>query len=157
MAMKICMECGSKIDEQMQACPNCGYVLKETVICHECGKKIRADVDYCPNCGAPTRPQKIEVTPGKPAGIPAESGAIAVCAMVFAFLLPPVGLIFALIGLKKNRQPVHRKLCIAALVISVIVGVFDAYVLAKLIPFINNTVDTVNKGNKIKEFLSELF
>ena len=146
MAMKICMECGSKIDEQMQACPNCGYVLKETVICHECGKKIRADVDYCPNCGAPTRPQKIEVTPGKPAGIPAESGAIAVCAMVFAFLLPPVGLIFALIGLKKNRQPVHRKLCIAALVISVIVGVFAGGQGQQPVPVFRRDAGVIERG-----------
>ena len=52
-----CGECGTKINQDMEYCPNCGARIEiETTendiqYCGNCGAQIKSSMEYCPNCG----------------------------------------------------------------------------------------------------------
>lgn len=56
-----CRHCGSEIDGEAKACPNCGMPVqaeqiettKDTVYCKQCGTKLSSNTKFCSNCGYP--------------------------------------------------------------------------------------------------------
>ena len=46
-----CTKCGKEIPDDINICPECGTVLKETKFCHHCGAEIDKDCIICPKCG----------------------------------------------------------------------------------------------------------
>lgn len=157
-----CANCGRPLREGASFCPECGVAVcpaSNAIFCSECGHPLNAGESACPNCGAPVSDaaMPVEAMPAPTAaGLP-ESGALAVCAMVFSILFPPIGLILAVIGSKKYIIPMNRKLCFAALIISVITCIVYTIILIKVVPEIISTYRTAHeatdKYQRIKEWL----
>ena len=57
MALIKCVECGKKISEYAEVCPNCGYnyndkeINNEIIKCPECNHKVDENKKICQNCG----------------------------------------------------------------------------------------------------------
>ena len=73
MAMITCPNCGEKISDKAKSCVHCGVSLQpeEKRVCGECGTELEEDMEICPVCGCPTGksedasddvPQQVEVT-----------------------------------------------------------------------------------------------
>lgn len=155
----ICTECGKTVPSGSPVCPGCGAPVQSagsTIICTECGKAVPSGSQICPSCGAPTAPQAA-LMPAQPVADMPESGGLAVCAMVFSLLFPPIGLILGIIGRKKYRIPTNIALCKAAVIISVITCILYTVLLIKVVPELLDTYRTANeakdKYNKVKEWI----
>ncbi len=44
-----CPGCRTKVDQEFQLCPQCGYQLQES--CPQCHKTVSPDWNLCPSCG----------------------------------------------------------------------------------------------------------
>jgi len=155
----ICTECGKAVPSGSSVCPECGAPVQSAgsaIICSECGKAVPSGSQICPECGAPTAPQAA-LMPAQPVADMPESGGLAVCAMVFSLLFPPIGLILGIIGRKKYRIPTNIALCKAAVIISVITCILYTVLLIKIVPELLDTYRTANeakdKYNKVKEWI----
>lgn len=155
----ICTECGKAVPSGSSVCPVCGAPVQSAgsaIICTECGKTVPSGSQICPECGAPTAPQAA-LMPAQPVADMPESGGLAVCAMVFSLLFPPIGLILGIIGRKKYRIPTNIALCKAAVIISVITCILYTVLLIKVVPELLDTYRTANeakdKYNKVKEWI----
>ena len=155
----ICTECGKAVPSGSSVCPECGAPVQSAgsaIICSECGKAVPSGSQICPECGAPTAPQAA-LMPAQPVADMPESGGLAVCAMVFSLLFPPIGLILGIIGRKKYRIPTNIALCKAAVIISVITCILYTVLLIKVVPELLDTYRTANeakdKYNKVKEWI----
>ncbi len=131
MGMIYCSECGKQIDENQSSCPNCGVLLNNHIFVQ-----------------SPKAVQSTDIV---------ENGSIAICAMIFSFLFPPIGVVLGILGLKKQRSKTNINLCKTAIVISVILTIVDVVILVNLIPVLVDTADTVEKGNRLKRFFNFLF
>ena len=100
------------------------------MFCQKCGKEINDEAVICVGCGCPVKgteyDTKNEVKVDKPER---ESSSTASTALIFAFLIPIVGLIMGIVGATKYKSPVYRHRCISAIVISVIVWIISFVVL----------------------------
>lgn len=62
MALIKCNECGHKVSDRADFCPQCGCPIekKEFIVCKECGAEVEKPAVKCPSCGfpfqAPTQP-----------------------------------------------------------------------------------------------------
>ena len=58
--MKVCANCGTKMDYDDVFCPMCGteYTEPDTEICEKCGAPLEEDASFCMICGAPVKMQK---------------------------------------------------------------------------------------------------
>ena len=157
---KVCSECGCRLSSGDEICPQCGAPTGSThpVFCRECGSRLSGSEAVCPNCGAPLNatPLPQQISP-QTQPVP-ESGGLAVCAMVFALLCPPIGLILGIIGKKKYRIPTNTALCKAAVIISVITCIVYTIILVKAVPEVmdkKRTIDdATDKYKTIKDFFS---
>lgn len=86
--------------------------------CVNCGKAIEDNAAVCPSCGT------TEILSNQSASVIEKSGALATWAIICAFVVPLVGLVLGIIGCcTYKREAKYRKLCIAAIPISVVIGV----------------------------------
>jgi len=86
------------------------------MFCKNCGSQIDDNASVCIHCGASVR--EMQTTQQQPA----QSNTLAIVGFVFAFLMPLVGLICSIIGLKKSKElnDNGKGLAIAGIIISVI-------------------------------------
>lgn len=108
--MKFCPKCGTQVEDDAKFCPNCGEALDPTA--------------EAPDGSMPEAPlqQQAAATP--------ETSTYGVLAIVFSLLGGWLGLVFALIGLSKYKNPHNRTLCKIGL------GIFIAWVVIFLIEII---------------------
>jgi competence protein ComGC len=120
--------------------------------CHECGQQISSQANACPSCGAPVRqsfghtgeraeaeqprfeigpPQKEQQLPPiqDPAIIPTktEVSGLAIASLVCAILIPPVGLILAIVALrsmKANPAAGGKGIAVAGVAVSSLFSLF---------------------------------
>ena len=85
--------------------------------CEKCGKEINDNAVVCPACGAST---EVKASP-RVTGAESESPKTARMALGFAFLIPILGVIFGIVGLKKYTDPKLKKQCIIAIPVAVAV------------------------------------
>lgn len=72
------------------------------MFCKSCGKEIADTETFCPHCGAPANQQSsVQQSYAPPA--PAEKNTMALAGLICAFLVPLVGFILSIIGLKKSK------------------------------------------------------
>lgn len=86
--------------------------------CPRCGKELPEDAAFCPACGLPVN------TIGQ---TPAESGALTVWAMIFAFLIPVLGLVLSLVGMFRYKSLQMKGRCKTGIFLSV--GMCALYVI----------------------------
>lgn len=128
------------------------------IYCSECGKQINENQSSCSNCGALLNQHIFMQSPRETSSTDiVENGSIAICAMIFSFLFPPLGIILGILGLKKQRSKTNINLCKVAIVISVILTIVYVIILVNLIPVLADIADTIEKGNRIKNYLNSLF
>lgn len=86
------------------------------MFCKNCGSQIDDNASVCIHCGASVR--EMQTTQQQPA----QSNTLAIVGFVFAFLMPLVGLICSIIGLKKSKELSDngKGLATAGIIISVI-------------------------------------
>ncbi|MBP3854507.1 MAG: hypothetical protein IK990_02695 [Ruminiclostridium sp.] len=107
----------------------------------KCGKETENGTLFCPNCGerlldtAYTQGQSAPYSGGYsfPQQPEYESPALAICALVFTFIFPLVGLILGIVGLKKYKVR-NRGMCIASVVVSAVFLLIYLAFAAILIP-----------------------
>ena len=92
--------------------------------CKKCGQQLDDHATACYNCGAPTDTKNSQSQPVEGAR---PTNAVAIVGFVMSFLVPIVGLICSIIGMRKaNKEGLgQRKLAIAGLVISIVSMVFN--------------------------------
>ncbi len=95
--MKYCQYCGAQMEDHATACPQC-----------------QRPVSYFQQ--PPVYQQPMYYQPVKP-----ESGALSVCALVFAFIFPFVGLILGIIGVCRHENPTYKKRSWAAIIVAIVV------------------------------------
>lgn len=80
------------------------------MFCTKCGNEIFEEALICPKCGCATA--NMEAQTG-------ETSALATCGIVFAVLMPIVGLILGIIGTVKYKNEAYKKKSISAIVLSI--------------------------------------
>ena len=55
MSLIICEDCGNKVSDKAECCPECGCPVAKTIICYECGASYLILNKSCPKCGAPKK------------------------------------------------------------------------------------------------------
>lgn len=102
--------------------------------CQKCGKELVDEAVICVNCGcsvisSTTNAQHISNVTNSNIG---ETSSTANLAVLFAFLVPIVGLIFGIIGVVKYHTPLLKIRCIASIIISIIVWTLTLIIIAGL-------------------------
>lgn len=90
------------------------------MFCSKCGNEIDNEAVVCPKCGCATANMTLQKNAAS-AEASGETSTLATCAIVFAILLPIVGIILGIIGVVKYKTEAYKKKCITAIVLSVIV------------------------------------
>ncbi|MBR6940534.1 MAG: zinc ribbon domain-containing protein [Clostridia bacterium] len=83
--------------------------------CEKCGKEIDDNAVICPGCGASATVNASPITTAE-----SENPKTARMAIGFAFLIPIVGIIMGIIGLKKYTDPKLKKQCIIAIPLAIV-------------------------------------
>lgn len=106
MAMISCPNCNEEISDKAKKCIHCGYSLvpAEKKICVECGSELNEEMTECPKCGCPVdsetkledSPQKVEVT-----GVKVTKKAKIIIASVIALIIVAVGIFY---GVKQYQK-----------------------------------------------------
>ena len=108
--------------------------------CTKCGKELFDEAVFCPSCGCPANPvqqpvqppvQQPYYNPYQPMPV-VESSGLATCAMVFAFLMPIVGLILGIIGTCKYQNPQLKNKSKSAIFVSIGVWIICFFLLTVL-------------------------
>lgn len=124
----------------MKYCTNCGKQLREDeVFCSECGNAVNAapqqpiygQQPYSPQ-QAPQFQQPVQVQQPPYSQVEEEKKTLATCALVFAFIMPIVGLILGIIGTVKYKSEKLKKQCIIAIPVSIVVWIINALVLSMI-------------------------
>lgn len=71
------------------------------MFCPKCGSSVSGNTKFCPNCGMPlngAQPSASSAYPSDP------SNSMAILGLVFAFIMPLLGFIFSILGLKKAKE-----------------------------------------------------
>ncbi len=108
--------------------------------CSKCGKEIMDEAVICVHCGcqverigaqnnAFVQPQTIISTE---ANQPSESKTLLSCAIIFAFLMPIVGIILGIVGLVKYKSADLRRASIGAIVAAIAVWIGAACLLGAI-------------------------
>jgi len=100
--------------------------------CSKCGKELLDEAVICVGCGCPVSGGPLS-KPSAPQEAPfekKESPGTANCALVFAFLIPIVGLIMGIYGWTKYKDSKLRRKCITAIICSIFMWIVGLLVLA---------------------------
>lgn len=91
--------------------------------CTRCGKALDDNANFCGECGT-------RLEGNSPYGVyntynqntnnqPQESSTLSICALIFAFVSPIIGVILGIMGCVKYQTPSYKKMSIAAIILSV--------------------------------------
>ena len=147
MYQRICSECGCGLSDTAAVCPGCGAPVG--AFCTECGRIVPFGAEACLNCGAPA----LTAPPVQAAEQDSAGRLLVTLALVFAFFLPPVGLVISIVGLKSKQIHSKRRL-VVSLVISVIL---TAALTVFLSIFLPKAIKAYSTGKRISDFFKGLF
>ncbi len=104
--------------------------------CKNCGKEIDDNSIYCSHCGA-----RQDYSQNTYLYVGFENKVWGILSIVFAFLMPVLGIVFGVIGLSTYKDQENRKLCkigigivIAEFVLAIILMVIFAFGLLITLP-----------------------
>lgn len=92
--------------------------------CQKCGKELFDEAVICTGCGCSCAPQQSNAYNSNVVSnqVPdQESSSTANCALLFAFLMPIIGVILGIVGVRKYKNPTYKTRCIVAIIVSVVV------------------------------------
>ena len=98
------------------------------MFCSKCGNEIDDEAMICPKCGCATANMG---NMKKSSSQSDESSGLATCAIVFAILMPIVGLILGIVGVCKYEDENLKKKSISAIILSIVIWVI--YIFAIII------------------------
>lgn len=91
------------------------------MFCSKCGNEIDNEALICPKCGCATA-NMVNMNAQKAAAAQTEeTSTLATCAIVFAILMPIVGLILGIIGTVKYKNEKYKGRCVSAIVWSIVI------------------------------------
>ena len=88
--------------------------------CFNCGTELPSDAQFCCTCGSATNPSTPTQIYNSSIAPSDETKTLAVVAMIFSIFCPIVGLICAIIGIIKYKNPGYKKISIIALITSIV-------------------------------------
>lgn len=91
------------------------------MFCQNCGKEIPENAKFCPACGFQTGTQKVREK---------EASQLSSLSAIFAFLIPIVGIILAIIDLCVYDEKYDHRCSIAAVIIGIIVAAFEFFLIS---------------------------
>jgi len=109
--------------------------------CNLCGKVMHPSERFCSTCGTESTTQQ----PGMNAPpVPHQQNTMAILGLVFAFIMPLLGIIFSAIGLSRANQMngEGRGMAIAGLVLSIAYIVFATIIAIVSISLVTEVVRT---------------
>ena len=83
--------------------------------CQKCGNQLLDEAVICPKCGCAVSSDAINIQKQME-----ETGGLATTALVFAILMPIVGLILGIAGVIRYSTSTYKSKCIGAIVASII-------------------------------------
>ncbi|MCH3908929.1 MAG: zinc ribbon domain-containing protein [Bacilli bacterium] len=96
------------------------------MFCKNCGKEIPDESKYCTFCGSPVNPEATQ----KPSSSSSNDvDVVSILAIVFSFLVPPLGCLIGAIGLSNKNKSGHS-LCLASTIVG---GILSLAIAAFLI------------------------
>ena len=124
-----CIKCGKELPENTQFCSECGASQKQNtqpqnqVQQAQYGQPQYQDPMQQPQYGQPPyqNPPQQQASKG--------DKTLATCAVVFAFLMPIVGLILGIVGVCKIKDEKLKKQCILAIPVSIVVWIVGAIIM----------------------------
>ena len=90
--------------------------------CSKCGQPLKDEAIICVGCGC----QVADIHTGMHNRYQTETGTLATCAMIFAFLVPIVGLILGIIGVNKYYDYDLKQRSKNAIITSIIVWIISS-------------------------------
>lgn len=97
------------------------------MFCSKCGKQIDDEAMICPECGCATSNYKSNNSNGTSEE---EKNTMATLAIVFAVLIPLVGLILGIIGVCKYQNEKYKMKCVTAIVLSIFLWIVSFVILS---------------------------
>jgi len=98
--------------------------------CSHCGKEIMDEAVICPGCGCAVAGNQI--SQNEPQTEVYESKSTANCALLFAFFLPLLGIIFGIIGACKYKDSSLKSKSIISIVVSIVMWIVWAAIFINL-------------------------
>lgn len=103
------------------------------MFCSKCGNQIDDDAIVCPKCGCATSNyHPASNKQGSQSVVEEEKSTLSTLSIVFAILMPIVGLILGIVGCCKYKNPQFKNKCIAAIPISIVVWAISYAVLLNM-------------------------
>lgn len=103
------------------------------MFCPKCGKEINDEAVVCIGCGCSVKSTQSATTAPTSTHKPVpESSSTANCALLFAFLIPIVGLIIGIVGVCKYKTPSYKSKCTTAIVVSIIVWIISLAIVSSI-------------------------
>jgi hypothetical protein len=139
--MPYCPQCGTKIEVNWNACPNCGYDLKQEYELINANNQRIAQSNY-KQIGSDQ--QRVEYTPYRRYSASQNNtygiialifGVLGLCCILgsYNFIFGVVAIICGAIGMKKDDKPQMAKVGLALGIIVLVCGIF---IFVMMIPFL---------------------
>lgn len=112
----------------MKYCPNCGAEAKdEAKFCEYCGHKFENVNQNNYINQAPNNNTNVYNSNVYKNDEPYESTAVGVCAIIFAFLFPIIGLILSIVALTTKKSQTNKTLGLIGILISIVSMIINFY------------------------------
>jgi hypothetical protein len=141
--MPYCPQCGTKIEVQWNACPNCGYDLRQESELINANKQRTIQPHYenfSSNKQQANYPpiRMYSASQNNTYGIIALIfGLLGLCCFIgsfyFIFIFGVIAIVFGAIGMKRDDKPLMAKIGLALGIVGLVCGIF---VIVMLLPFI---------------------
>lgn len=133
--MKHCQKCGNQLHDEAVVCPNCGCACVAQPASYPnyaAGNTAYQSVPYqnTPPQNVPYQNAPYQANPYQQPPIDTESSSIANCALIFAILMPIVGLICGIVGVCKYKTSTYKTRCIVAIIVSVLIWIAGMLILS---------------------------
>ncbi len=137
--MKLCQYCGKEMVDEAMVCPNCGATVANSQPMNQgYGQPMNQGYGQPMNqgYGQPMNQgygQPMNQGYGQPMGYPEfqqpEKTGLATAALVFAILIPFIGLILSIVGMSKYKTEAMKKKCKTSLIVSIVVWAINFIIL----------------------------
>lgn len=86
------------------------------MFCTNCGAALPENSNFCTSCGSNINTNNLHIQKE-------ESSTLAICSIIFAILIFPVGYICGVIGYYTYQDPKNRKKCLIGIILSIVLPI----------------------------------
>lgn len=127
--MKYCAKCGKQLEDEACFCSSCGANLSDVEVTNNADVKNEQQTVASENNSQEGVKQENKKSDALNEYVKmqqqAEEKKLSILAIVFAFVVPIVGIILGIVGLTKNNGSIYRSRFILAIVLAVVLQVLS--------------------------------